>query len=517
MKVVLVSTDYTKVAMGVRTLSSCLLEQGFATSIVLMQDENYKKFQWEGLYSVCKDADLIGISCMTHSVKKAIEVKQALESRTSAKCVIGGIHASLDPESLLEYFDLVCHGEGEDVIVELARCLSNMERYDDIQGLWIKNASKVTRNQSIPLQRNIDKYPLPDYDLKHQFIIEGNHLVPMKPVPLHIEVDSFVVLGSRGCPHHCNYCSNQKLKQDFAWRKRVRHYSIDYLINHLKSVCRTFPMVRSFWIEDDTFFAKKIENIEEFAQRYKKEIGKPFKVLISPWTYKEEKIKPLIDAGMNELIMGIQSGSENVNKNIYGRNLSNDKILKIAYSLHKYSPMTIYYDFIVLNPFETVDDLVSTIRFMKKLPTPFFIFNNSLAFYPKTQLYEWAVKEGLDVSRRVQHFPSYIGYDVLRYENIHHKILHFVLLLMAGKASSFRIGKIPRVLTSEPFIYFYKLIDTKTTNRVVTILCSLLVYVRWKMIIKKLLGPKLTRKLMLMSYKLRDLKEDLMAMRVMVK
>ena len=119
MKVVLICTDETPVAMGVKALSSNLIKHGFDSTIVIIAswEDNLNSFQWKDVEEVCKDARLIGISCMTHGVKKAVEVKKALQKNLKIPVIIGGIHATLDPESLFNDFDFVCHGEGEDLIV----------------------------------------------------------------------------------------------------------------------------------------------------------------------------------------------------------------------------------------------------------------------------------------------------------------------------------------------------------------------------------------------------------------
>ena len=487
-------------AIGVRTLSSYLKENGFETTVILMgtPEKDLRNFCWDDLYKLCKNASLIGISCMTHDLPKAVEVKKALTKKIPVPIVVGGIHASLDPGSLIKNFDLVCHGEGEDVIVELAKRLQDNRLYDDVPGLWVKHNKNIIKNTNKPLLKNLNEYPIPNYNFRSQFILEANHLIPLKLVPAHVPIDDFVVLGSRGCPHHCTYCCNRKIKHDFPWRKRPIHYSVDYLINHLKSVCNAYPSVKSFWIGDDTFFEKTLEDIKEFATRYKKEINKPFQILISPWTYKEEKIRPLIKAGMNKLIMGIQSGSEHVNAAIYDRRLSNKKMMEIAHSLNRFSSLiTICYDFIGMNPFESERDMIKTINFIKELPIPFFIFNNNLAFYPGTELYNQAVKAGLDVSKRVKHSDVQIGLDILKNEKIKHKIFHLILLYMAGSANRFHIGKIPRLFISRPFIKLYHFLNNRlssTTNGLIESLCPLFTCLQWGRTLSRILGPKIVAK-----------------------
>ncbi len=463
-KVVLISTDESRIGMGIKTLSACLVESDFDTSLILMptSKKSYEDFCWDNLEHICKDACLIGISCMTHGVQKAIEIKKKLSKRGMPPIVIGGIHASLDPQSLLSNFNLICHGEGEDLIVKLAQRIKDGASIHDLPGLWVKNNGAVIKNKNIPLGRDINNYPIPDYCLSHQYILEGKRLVPMRMVPQHVQLEYFVVLGSRGCPHHCAYCSNQKIKKEFPWREPVRHYSVTYLIDHLKEASRVYPDIRSFWIDDDTFFAKPVDEIAEFAQRYREEIRKPFLILISPWTFNEEKTRFLIDAGMKRITMGIQSGSENINNNIYDRRLPNKRILEIVRSLNKYSKDIMpSYDFIILNPFENENDLISTIKLIRSFPSPFFIFNNALAFYPGTKLYEQANKLGLEVNSRNKHMDLTIGYAILKTENIQHKLFHLILLLMGGDANHYRIGLVSRSIISDYFIKFYSILNKK--------------------------------------------------------
>jgi len=84
MKVVLISTDQSRSIIGARTLSSCLAGKGFAPTIVAMAAPGkLRKVRWEDLREICKDACLIGLSCMTHGMGNAVEVKSRLRERSS--------------------------------------------------------------------------------------------------------------------------------------------------------------------------------------------------------------------------------------------------------------------------------------------------------------------------------------------------------------------------------------------------------------------------------------------------
>ena len=93
--------------------------------------------------------------------------------------------------------------------------------------------------------------------------------------------------------------------------------------------------------------------------------------------------------------MGIQTGSERT-KRLYRRNYSNQQVIEAARIMNAFRDRigAPQYDIIVDNPWETHEDLVDTLMFLTELPAPYNLFLLSLTFYPGTELYEKAKKEG---------------------------------------------------------------------------------------------------------------------------
>jgi radical SAM superfamily enzyme YgiQ (UPF0313 family) len=110
----------------------------------------------------------------------------------------------------------------------------------------------------------------------------------------------------------------------------------------------------------------------------------------------EEKISLLVDAGMKYVRMGIQTGSIETLHKIYKRPGSKEQLYRAVNVLHRFigridPPL---YDFIVDNPWETDDQVFETLEFMLSIPRPFNYLTFSLTFYPGTELYERAKKDG---------------------------------------------------------------------------------------------------------------------------
>ena len=83
--------------------------------------------------------DLIGMSLTSLTMQAAAEVTLRLKRRFPDVPVIwGGAGPTLEPERALDHADLVCKGEGEELIVELAERLDAGADYADLPDLWLK-------------------------------------------------------------------------------------------------------------------------------------------------------------------------------------------------------------------------------------------------------------------------------------------------------------------------------------------------------------------------------------------
>jgi hypothetical protein len=116
-----------------------------------------------------------------------------------------------------------------------------------------------------------------------------------------------------------------------------------------------------------------------------------------------------------------------------------------------------------------------------------------LAFYPGTVLYDKAVSTGLDVSARVKHADPSIGFNIILKEDLKHKFLHLLLLLMAGDVTRFRLGNVPRFLVGSTLLRMYAFIDRKApklTDALAHGLAFVFYHFQWKKIVKQMLGSE---------------------------
>lgn len=424
-KVTLISVDKYGPSMGVRFLSAVLKQAGYETVVIFVvgavtrdiamgQAAALSDKVHQEIATLAKESLYIGVSTFTATYHKAKEITEQLKTRLDIPVIWGGVHAIVKPEECLKTADMICTGEGEELVVNLAERLQKNQPYHDLPGLRLPNQPSVNRSQPFV---DITDLPKPDY------VLEGSHYMATPQEIQIVDTDSYIdiMLGApdyylaptRGCPYKCTYCINNKyaslykesrtLHQTGAIKekniKRFRQRHLDGVIDELIWAKKNLPIKRVI-IDDDCFMAVTENDIRAFAQAYKAHIGIPFVLRgAHPQNVTEEKLRLLCDAGLIKLRVGIQTGSERIRK-LYDRVWeTNTKILEMAHLINQFIKKGqlryIMYDVIVDNPWETEQDRIDTLNLVFSLPKPFGLYCFSLTFYPGTALYERALSEQL--------------------------------------------------------------------------------------------------------------------------
>ncbi|MFA5124384.1 MAG: radical SAM protein [Patescibacteria group bacterium] len=392
-------------ALGVRYLSSYLKKFGRDVAILFLAKPYGELENEQELKQIAElinkyKPDLIGLSLMSNHFFRAKNITKSIKDNFPSVPVIwGGIHPTIDPENCLVYADLVCVGEGESALLQLTEN-DNWLNYKNVNipGLWHKNGSQIISGGKSILISAIDELPFPDYDFFDHYIIHQGELLPMTESVFRQYYPAargdHRLLSSRGCPHACAYCCNSVFRNIYSGiflRKR----SVDQLVTEMKMIKNKFPFIRSFKIMDDSFAVNDLDWIREFNRRYKAEIDLPFFCLASPTTIDAAKLELLVDAGLDMIQMGLQSGSDRVNQDIYLRHAKSSQFLTAMSLLDKYrGRLNVIIDVILDNPYETEDDLLLTIDILNRIRKPFHLSLFSLTFYPGTELYRRAIADG---------------------------------------------------------------------------------------------------------------------------
>ncbi len=263
---------------------------------------------------------LVGISVLSHRYQWCLKFARLVKrDYPNIKIIFGGPHPTAVPEIVIQEncVDMVCVGEGEGAMLELA----NSPERIDIKNIWFKTGGEIIKNGLRPLVQDLDSVNPP----MRSIWIES---VGKK------EFNRYLVMVGRGCPRSCTYCSNSFLHElNRGLGKYVRLRSVNNVIDELKTAKKEFE-ASWFLFMDDNFTLNK-DWLKDFASQYKKYIGDPYACNTHPLDIDDEVAQWLKDSGCRFVMVGIQSGSEEVRRRVVHRYETNDDVRRMASSCHR--------------------------------------------------------------------------------------------------------------------------------------------------------------------------------------
>ena len=409
MKINVVSVEESLMCIGVRRVSAYLKELNPDTTAYYVCDTRARwlvdtvlarsgakldpETEMRRMAEPIADADIVCFSSMTHlAARTKALIKQVRRVNPRAYIIWGGIHPITAPEDAIPHADAVCTGEGEFASAEVLDGFRNGRDYTATRNFWFNQRGKIVRNgfRSLMTSADMDTLPLPTYG-RGEFVYDARKgdYVPLSGEDYVDYVGPvYNTIWAIGCPFKCTYCGNTKFLQNDAAYGKFRYSSPQRLIDEIQAARRVDPHIKSVNFADDGFMGLPPSVLQEFARLYKKQVGIPFGVVgITPNYVKREKIETLLEAGLQRVAMGVQSGSKRILE-FYKRPSSPARILSAAATLADYSKYLIppNYSIIVDNPIETRDDSVETLELIYKMRRPFNLMLYSLRLIPNTDL-----------------------------------------------------------------------------------------------------------------------------------
>jgi radical SAM superfamily enzyme YgiQ (UPF0313 family) len=422
--------------------------------------KRYEDHVLDEVVSLCGDADLVGMTLMTNFFSGAVQVTERIKRELAVPVIWGGVHPTIRPEESLGHADLVCVGDGEEALLELANRMAAGQDYSTTPNIWLKADGRLIRNPVRPLEKNLDAYPLPDYstddhhvlldgrmrrltaDLTREFLSRIRISRALKKTGLH----GYQTMTGRGCPHQCTYCINDSIRSLYGSDGYLRWRSTGHVMEELLWVKKHMPYVGFIWFSDDAFFARNTRELEEFCREYREKIGLPFSCLASPLTVTEEKMALFVDAGLVYVQMGIQTGSSRIQELFNRKQMTNEKILQAVRTInrHKDRMFPPGYDFILDVPYETERDVIESLQLIARLPKPFELQTFTLVLYPGTKLHAMASKDGLIRDERKEVYDKSYTMRVLEPNYLR-------LLLALSKGGKFP-SRLLKILVGSPLV-----------------------------------------------------------------
>jgi len=368
--------------LGIMTLSSILKKHGHSVQLLLTEE-----LSEEECIAKVKEykPHILAYSITTGEHNYYIDLNKTVRNRYNCFSVFGGPHPTFKPEMVeKDRVDAICRGEGDIYFLELVELMEKGKDFYNTPNFWFKKPNgNIIRNEIGPLVENLDDLPFPDrklfYDADSSLRFKGNKMF----------------MTMRGCPNQCTYCFNHaynKLTEGKGKVLRVR--SVDNVIAEIKEVKENYFLDRVF-IDDDTFLIKPNGWLEEFAEKFPKEIGLPLFCNGRANLICEDKVGKLLkQMDCRNICLGIECANNEIATKVLKRNIPNEQIVKACKILHKYKIKILTQNLVGLpvdNPLE-VD--LETLDFNIRLK-PDFAWSSILYPYPETELGKLAVQKGM--------------------------------------------------------------------------------------------------------------------------
>ncbi len=303
--------------------------------------------------------DVIGFSLIFQYMAPdfARVIESLRKNGVTAHITMGGHYPSFEFEEILKRIpglDSVVRFDGEHTLVRILNCLAEGSEWRNIDGIAFHGPDHEI--QSTPLatpEAGLDNLPWPD---RKSIDYEGH------PMP------TASVLGSRGCPWDCSFCSIRPFYEAQGGRlRRLRspRAVVDEMIDLHRS--RGVPI---FLFQDDDFLAGGLG-----AKRWARQIADliveegladqvAFKISCRSDEIRHDLLRQLMEGGLTHVYMGVEAGTEQGLLNMNKR-LKPEAHLKAGRILKELG-LSFDFGFMLMEPYSTFSTIRGNIDFLEE-------------------------------------------------------------------------------------------------------------------------------------------------------
>lgn len=380
-------------------------------NIVLNKMENFEYSSFSELFrdflSTKKWIDyspsIIGISTLfTTSYYNMIDIACVARNIFPDALVIagGGVPTNMYNEIFRDsiHFDALCYGEGEKPLLRLVKQTDKKEFLMNHPS-WITK-EKVENKQSFQYDfiENLDDIPFYDYS-----ILNTDEYGLSPTISSYASFDDkkniFHVATSRGCSHHCCFCSSHTVHG-----RKMRYHSVSRVREDLKHLREQYG-AEIIGFQDDNFMADKERAFEIITITKELKMKVFFQSGLALYALDRKMLEAIKSAGLNQLVLAIESGSSRVLREIMHKPIDLPIIKRVIADCRQLGIDTDVNILIGL-PGEIKQDIENTQTFLKTLDATWF------RIYVATSL---VGSEMFDICIKNNYLKgSYIGCDFKR-------------------------------------------------------------------------------------------------------
>ncbi len=280
--------------LGLHYLSQIPLNDGWECDVELVKENDFNRFhekleRWK--------PDLVGCHIWTGYHLPMLVACDAARAR-GIPVIMGGPHATYSHEQCVPHADYVVRGSGFGYLSQALK-------------------GTLTKGVHFNAHGRQEMFPVPSrhtlYDAYPEFA--------KSPIKSHF--------CSVGCPYHCTYCYADEFNRLHGGFDLVLR-PMDDVIREAQIVMEGWPETKLFYFQDDVF-GFKLQWLEEFARRWKREVGVPFhcqmRLEMTRHADGDRRLDLFAEAGCTGVTLAIESGSAFLRKEVLFRAMPHELIV----------------------------------------------------------------------------------------------------------------------------------------------------------------------------------------------
>jgi radical SAM superfamily enzyme YgiQ (UPF0313 family) len=340
--------------LGLRYLSSALRTAGHETRIVKLG---------AGMAPVVEQIcafrpDVVGFSLIFQYMLPAFAdlIGSLRRQGLFSHFTIGGHYPSFEPGATLEAIpelDSVVRFEGEDTLVELTAAVLSGRDWREVAGIAFRLDGESRTSAARIGRRDLDSFPWPDRD----------------DIPYERQrLPTASVLGGRGCPWVCAFCSIITFYEGNGTKGRRRRDPVQ-VVNEVEHLHKRRGVKVILW-QDDDFLAggragvRWAHAIADECVRRGLHRHLRWKISCRSDEIRPGVLEPLVEAGLTHVYLGVESGDADSLIRL-NKHLTPDVHLRAADILRSLG-LSFDFGFMLLEPWSTLATVRSNLEFLRR-------------------------------------------------------------------------------------------------------------------------------------------------------